>query len=78
MQSINRSECPRELEPTDRNIPVNVNLVKRITEDWQVSSYGHCGDVMDSGCVMHLKAKHSVILTLGGCVLLMLRVAGTS
>jgi hypothetical protein len=54
MQSINRSECPRELEPTDRNIPVNVNLVKRITEDWQVSSYGHCGDVMDSGCVWDL------------------------
>ena len=40
MQSINRSECPRELQSTDRNIPVNVNLVKRINEDWQVSQ-GH-------------------------------------
>ncbi|KAG0604107.1 hypothetical protein M758_10G145500 [Ceratodon purpureus] len=35
LESINRSECPRELEPADRNTPVNVNLVKRITEDWQ-------------------------------------------
>lgn len=33
--SINRSECPRELEPTDRSILVHVNLVKRIAEDWQ-------------------------------------------
>jgi hypothetical protein len=24
------------LEPEDRSIPVNVNLVKRIDEDWQV------------------------------------------
>jgi UBX domain-containing protein 1 len=35
LESINRSECPRELEPADRSVPVNVNLVKRITEDWQ-------------------------------------------
>ncbi|KAL0762531.1 hypothetical protein Bca101_078682 [Brassica carinata] len=29
MESIARSECPRELEPVDRNIRVHVDLVKR-------------------------------------------------
>ena len=29
LQSIARSECPRELEPVDRNIRVHVDLVKR-------------------------------------------------
>lgn len=29
MQSIKKSECPRELEPADRRSPVHVNLMRR-------------------------------------------------
>eukprot|EP00850_Spirogloea_muscicola_P003667 SM000015S01167 [mRNA] locus=s15:124868:126493:- [translate_table: standard] len=32
--SINRGECPRELEPAERSTPVHVNLVKK-DEDWE-------------------------------------------
>lgn len=38
MQSINKTECPRELEPADRNTPVHVNLVKK-DEEWQVCDF---------------------------------------
>nr|PNR47836.1 hypothetical protein PHYPA_012309 [Physcomitrium patens] len=31
LESINRSECPSELEPSDRGIPVHVNLERRAT-----------------------------------------------
>lgn len=34
LDSINKAECPRELEPADRNTPVHVNLVRK-EEDWQ-------------------------------------------
>ncbi|KAG6542848.1 hypothetical protein Mapa_015752 [Marchantia paleacea] len=34
LASINKTECPRELEPADRNTPVHVNLVKK-DEEWQ-------------------------------------------
>ncbi|KAJ3700639.1 hypothetical protein LUZ61_004344 [Rhynchospora tenuis] len=34
LESIKRSECPRELEPADRRTVVNVNLVRR-AEDYQ-------------------------------------------
>eukprot|EP00245_Coleochaete_scutata_P001026 TRINITY_DN11252_c0_g1_i1.p1 TRINITY_DN11252_c0_g1~~TRINITY_DN11252_c0_g1_i1.p1 ORF type:complete len:413 (+),score=76.96 TRINITY_DN11252_c0_g1_i1:66-1304(+) len=33
LESINRGNCPRELEPQDRNTQVTVNMVKR-DEDW--------------------------------------------
>lgn len=29
MQSIRKSECPKELEPADRRAPVHVNLVRK-------------------------------------------------
>ena len=36
MQSIKKSECPKELEPEDRRSSVNVNLIRR-TENYRVS-----------------------------------------
>lgn len=36
LQSIARSECPRELEPVDRKIRVHVDLVRR-EENFTVS-----------------------------------------
>lgn len=38
VQSIKRSECPRELEPADRRTVVNVNLFRRL-EDYRVCLY---------------------------------------
>ena len=32
MQAVGRGECPRELEPTDRATPININLVKKETD----------------------------------------------
>jgi len=29
MQSIRKSECPKELEPADRRASVHVNLIRR-------------------------------------------------
>lgn len=37
MQSIKKSECPKELEPADRRSAVNVNLIRR-SEKYPVSS----------------------------------------
>lgn len=37
MQSIKKSECPRELEPADRRTAVHVNMMRR-DEDYPVSS----------------------------------------
>jgi len=36
MQSIKKSECPKELEPADRRSSVNVNLIRR-NENYPVS-----------------------------------------
>lgn len=36
MQSIKKSECPKELEPEDRRSSVNVNLIRR-NENYRVS-----------------------------------------
>lgn len=36
LQSINKGECPRELEPADQNTAIHVNLVKK-DEEWKVS-----------------------------------------
>jgi hypothetical protein len=36
MQSIKKSECPKELEPADRRSAVNVNLIRR-NENYRVS-----------------------------------------
>ena len=38
MQSIRKSECPKELEPADRRSSVHVNLIRR-DEDCPVSPY---------------------------------------
>lgn len=37
MQSIRKSECPKELEPADRKTAVHVNLMRK-EEDFSVSS----------------------------------------
>jgi hypothetical protein len=36
MQSIKKSECPKELEPADKKSSVNVNLIRR-NENYRVS-----------------------------------------
>lgn len=36
LQSIRKSECPRELEPADRRSSVHVNLIRRM-EEYRVS-----------------------------------------
>jgi len=38
MQSITRSECPKELEPADKRAQVRVNLIRR-DENYPVSAY---------------------------------------
>jgi len=35
LRSIARGECPRELEPADRSVPVTVNMVRKDHEEWK-------------------------------------------
>jgi hypothetical protein len=41
LQSIKKSQCPRELEPADRRTAVHVNVIKR-AEDYKVSVFIPC------------------------------------
>jgi len=35
LRSIARGECPKELEPADRSVPVTVNMVRKDHEEWK-------------------------------------------
>ena len=55
LQSINKGECPRELEPADRSTQVHVNLVKK-DEEWEV--FHEIVSVIWTGCIWKVLKRH--------------------